>query len=334
MQDKLDLFWHKKTWKKFSSASARDHLPHAMLLTGAKGVGKKIFADKMIKSLLCLKPDPTNRQPCGQCQGCRTYRSGANPDFMRIQLLEGKQQIGVDQIRELSHFLTFSRSFDAYRVILINPVEKMNQNAANSLLKSLEEPSDNTVIILIATHLSTIIPTIVSRSQLLSIPLPARGEAIGWIKAQGSKVDNVEELLEMSAGSPLLALNIDEKSLADKGDFAKDILNIFRENNSVTEIAKKWEKYDQSVLLDWQIIWVQSLLKSVAIASTNSGNQKTKNITRIQKHLDIFKESFPKSLLWQLYFQLLNRKQIVHTSVNPLINLESMLLLWSQASHI
>lgn len=324
MQDKINLFWHEKTWEKFANASVHDHLPHAMLLSGAKGAGKQIFVEKMIKSLLCLNPDPSNRQACGQCQGCKTYRSGANPDFMRIQLLEGKQQIGVDQIRELSNFLTFSRSFDAYRVILINPVERMNQNAANSLLKSLEEPSDNTVIILIVTHLSTIIPTIVSRSQLLSIPLPTKKEAINWIRTQGSKVDNIEELLEMSAGSPLLAINIDEKTLNDKEDFAKDILNIFRESNSVTEIAKKWEKYDQGILLDWQIIWVQSLLKSVTeVSASNETN----------RHFDIIREKTPNSFLWQLYFQLLKKKQIVHTSVNPLINLESMLLLWSQASH-
>lgn len=330
MSNHSDYFWHDKTWDKFASACVIDHLPHAMLLSGAKGVGKQAFAERMIKSLLCLQPDSITRKACNRCQGCKTYESGANPDFMKIQLLEDKKQIGVDQIRQLSEFLTYSRSFNAYRVVLINPVERMNRNATNSLLKSLEEPTNNTVILLIATHLSHIIPTIISRTQLLSIPLPTKEQAISWINTKIPDATEAEELLEMSAGSPLLALTIDKETLNNKEIFANDILSILDKDNSVTEIAKKWEKYDQGILLDWQIIWLQYQLKEV-LAPLNTTTKLSKNADDLQQK---FKHKLSKNMLWQLYQQLLRKKQIIHTSVNPLMNLESMLLLWFQASRI
>lgn len=327
MSVKKDYFWHEKTWEQFTNARSKNHLPHAILLSGSRGVGKLIFAEKIIKSLLCLNTDPATQLACNHCKACKTYESGANPDFKSIQVLEDKQQIGVDQIRKLSEFLTFSRSFDAYRVVLISPIEKMNQNATNSLLKSLEEPADNTVIILVVTHLSKVIPTIISRSQLLSIASPLKSQAVDWVKSHIENPSRAEELLEISAGSPLLAITIDDEILNDRDEFAKDLLNIFNEDNSVTEIAKKWEKYDQAVLLDWQINWLQNILKEVS-----APNQKIIKFTEDTKSkLKYFSDKISIDNLWQIYQQLLRKKQIIHTSVNPLINLESVLLLWLQA---
>lgn len=329
MTDSKHYSWHDKTWEKFVSACSNNHLPHALLLTGANGVGKLAFAERMVKSLLCVNPDINTREACNHCQGCNTYDSLANPDFIKIQVLEDKQQIGVDQIRRLSQFLTISRSFDAFKVVLIHPIEKMNQNAANSLLKSLEEPANNTVLILVASNLSYILPTIISRSQLLSIPLPSNDESIIWMKSffknknQLEYIEKAEELLEMTSGGPLLAVTIDDQTLKEKADFGNDIINILDKNNSVIDVAKKWEKYEQSTLLDWQLLWTQSLLKT-----------SYADITYKDKVLSMLKSKVIKEMLWPLYQQLLSNKKIIHTSVNPLMNLESMLLLWSQTSRI
>lgn len=324
MSEKISYSWHEKTWKQFSNAYTQDHLPHAILVSGGFGVGKQAFSDRMSKLLLCVNTDSNsaNLQACGQCRGCKTYESGANPDYLKIQLLEDKQQIGVDQIRQITKFLTLSRSFNGYRVVLINQIEKMNQNAANSLLKSLEEPTDKTVIILTTPHLSKIIPTIISRSQLLSLPLPSKNEAINWIKTNAPDINlnNIDEILEISGGSPLLAIKFDAEALNQRADFAKDIVNIIDKNSSITDIAKKWEKHDQTILLDWQIIWLQNLLKKTSIPTAGAtilSSEKLKNVN--------------SNMLWVLYQNLLEKKQIIHTSVNPLINLESMLSLWLQA---
>lgn len=321
--------WHDNTWGQFATAYAQKRLPHAILLTGAHGVGKHVFAKRLIKALLCLNPKPETLEACGECQGCKTYESDANPDYMDIQLLEDKQQIGVDQIRKLSEFLTYSRSFEAYRVVLIHPVERMNQNAANSLLKSLEEPAENTVIILTATFLSKVMPTIKSRSQLLTLAMPDRRLAIDWIKKENPDLQNIEELLEMSHGSPLLATQTPDDAIEKRNELAKDILNIVEKNKSVTEIAKKWEKYDVESMLDWQIIWLQNFLKK-----TNASNSNLLALISSSKTLQKLEREILKEQLWDLYQQLIQKKQTLHTSVNPLINIENMLILWLQASPI
>lgn len=320
-----DYSWHSKAWDQFVAAYSQNHLPHALLLTGSQGVGKLAFSQRLVTSLLCLNPDIKTKQACGQCQACKTYESGANPDFMNIQLLEDKQQIGVDQIRRLSEFLTYSRSFNAYRVVLIHPVERMNQNAANSLLKSLEEPADNTVIILTATHLSKVMPTIKSRSQLLNLPLPTRQQAIDWIKQKKPDFKNIEELLEMSHGSPLLAIQTSDDVLEKRNELAKDILNIVEKNNSVIEIAKKWEKFDLEMLLDWQIIWLQQFLKKINAPNSRFSQAHSKILQNLEQII-------VKEQLWVLYQQLILKKKTIHTSVNPLMNIENMLTLWLQAS--
>ena len=327
MTSPINYSWHNKSWDQFTSAYSQDHLPHAILLTGSQGVGKFSFSKRLAKFLLCLNPEPDNQQACDQCQGCKTYESGANPDFMDIQLLDDKQQIGVDQIRQLSKFLTYSRSFNAYRVVLIHPVERMNQNAANSLLKSLEEPADNTVVILTATHLSKVMPTIISRSQLLTLPMPNRQQAIDWIKQEKPDCENVEELLEMSHGSPLLAIQTSNETIEKRNELAKDILNVVEKNNSVTEIAKKWEKFDFETMLDWQIIWLQYFLKKI-----NAPNSRFSQLISLSQTLQRIEQEIVKEQLWALYQQLIIKKQTIHTSVNPLINIENMLTLWLQAN--
>lgn len=327
--------WHKNSWDYFVKARSRNHLPHALLLTGENGIGKLDFAKKMVKSLLCI--EPLDNEPCHQCKACKTYESGANPDFMEIRLLEDKQQISVDQIRKLSEFLTYSRSFNSYRVVLINPVERMNLNAANSLLKSLEEPASNTIIILLATQLNSLLPTIKSRCQLLSVPTPDKTQALAWLRQVAPEISNADELLAMANGKPLLAVDIQDDEIRNREQLAEDILHIVSEYKPVTEIAKKWEKHDHDTLLNWQISWVQDFIKQSALTSSGrypddqgiGGNMQSlsKTLFELRKHQSTAQQ-------WQLYQQLITQKQYLHTSVNSLMFIENMLLLWSESSQI
>ena len=320
MDNKLDIPWHDKVWSQFSNARSRNHLPHALLISGVKGAGKDLFADRIVKSLLCIQP--VDAKACNECSSCKTYSSEANPDYLELGLLEGKQQITVDQIRQLSQFLNYTRSFDGYRVVLVRSIEKMNINAANSLLKSLEEPTSNTVIILTADNLSRILPTIKSRCQKLLLPLPTRSEALTWLKknSKNSQNNNFEELLKLSHGSPIIALEMPDKILQEKNDFSKDVFSILKQDKSIIEIAKKWEKYDLETLLDWQISWVTALIKK-------SAGEQEKNIL-INDLSEFVLSSSTQTRTWVLYQSLIKQKQYIHTSVNTLIFLENMIILW------
>ena len=318
--------WHSASWDKFVTTRSQDHLPHALLLVGADGTGKLDFAKKIATSLLCTAP--VDNKACQNCQSCKTYHANANPDFMQIGLLEDKQQITVDQIRQLSEFINYTRSFQGYRVILINPIERMNQNAANSLLKSLEEPADNTVIILVATNLGKILPTIKSRCQLLTLATPDKNQAISWLKSQSPELTQAEELLYMANGQPLTALAISDEDIQNKEEFAKQLLASCLKQKPITEVAKNWEKFDHQTLLNWQIRWLQTLIKARATsAEKNETNQgySSEILSKLDKVISSQKQ-------WDLYQQLISQKQYIHTSVNALIFVENMLLLWLQAS--
>ncbi len=318
--------WHESAWDKFVTARSQDHLPHALLLVGADGTGKLDFAKKIATSLLCTAP--VDNKACQNCQSCKTYRSNANPDFMQITLLEDKQQISVDQIRKLSEFISYTRSFQGYRVIIINPIERMNQNAANSLLKSLEEPAANTVIILVASNLGKILPTIKSRCQLLTLATPQKSQALSWLQSQSSEPVHAEELLDMANGQPLTALAISAEEVKSKEEFANQLLASCLKQTSITDVAKNWEKFDPESLLNWQIRWIQTLIKSRE-ASTPKGEVPQTDNNPILSKLDCVIENNKQ---WGLYQQLLAQKQYIHTSVNSLIFVENMLLLWLQAS--
>lgn len=323
--------WHQKSWNHIVQARKNNHLPHAILLSGETGIGKQILANKMVKSLLCMNPQ--NYEACNNCQACKTYDSGANPDYINIELLEEKQQISVDQIRNLSEFLNYSRSFNTYRVALINPVERMNQNAANSLLKSLEEPASNSIIILIATQLSKILPTIKSRCQLLSLPTPTREQSLSWLVESSPQLENPELLLEMASGKPLLAIDIKQEDIDSRAEFEADVHSVVTANHAIIEIAKKWEKYNAETLLNWQLLWIQDIIKNTQCNQATIDNSGKNPVQNYPKTLSKLSDTMTIEQMWLLYQQLLKQKQYIHTSVNPLMYIENMLLLWLQASH-
>ncbi len=312
--------WHKPVWDQFSKARRQDHLPHALLLSGEEGIAKVELANNMVKSLLCTAPvskDLINYMPCDSCQACKTYESDANPDYLHIDLLESKQQIGIDQVRLIANFLNYTRSLSQQRVVLLNSADRMNVHAANSLLKSLEEPTQDTVIILISSRPESLLATIKSRCQLLHIPLPTKQQALDWLQKHKPELENPHKTLQIAHGKPLIAADIDNEIINNYEELAGDILDCCLEKKSITELAKKWEKGDIKQLLDWQIIWLQNYLKNAP------------NIS--DKHKKI-KEKLTTSQKWSLYQALIEQKKLVHTSVNTLMFIENMLLLWLKAS--
>ena len=223
---------HEKTWRQLGER--RERLPHALLLTGQRGIGKFDLARGFAESLLCENPLPS-RTACGACLACGWIAQGNHPDFRQVQpeaLAEeegeggegresgGKkkpsQQITIDQIRALDDFLHVGTHRHGVRVVLLHPAEAMNRATANSLLKSLEEPVPGTLFILVSNEPERLLPTIRSRCQQLPIPLPEPSRAQAWLAASGVK--DAARWLALAGGSPLLAVELgsgDERVLLD-----------------------------------------------------------------------------------------------------------------------
>ena len=148
--------WTYPQWQQLVQRVTEQRLPHAMLFTGIEGVGKLQIAYQFAQSLLCEHPDD-DHMPCQQCRSCTQFDGKTHPDFHLLEPEEEGKAIKVDQIRELIDKFALASHYQRYRVAIISPAESMNLSAANSLLKSLEEPPKNTMIILVSSH-STLLP--------------------------------------------------------------------------------------------------------------------------------------------------------------------------------
>ncbi|MGQ0650971.1 MAG: DNA polymerase III subunit delta' [Betaproteobacteria bacterium] len=216
--------WNEPILESIRQRAAR--LPHALLIHGARGVGKLALAERIGQLLLCEAADPA-RRPCGACDACRWYLAGNHPDLRRVEpeILQKpvedadaeapvkktrpSREIKVDQIRDLAQFLHLRSHRGAYRVALIHPADTMKENASNALLKGLEEPPAGAVFLLVTHSPAALLPTVRSRCQAIPVPVPPTEIAMSWLQSQGAK--GAERWLAYAGGAPLLALQYGEQ---------------------------------------------------------------------------------------------------------------------------
>jgi DNA polymerase III subunit delta' len=213
---------------------ARERLPHALLIHGPRGIGKLELAERVAQLLLCEHADPAAR-PCDRCDGCRWYLAGNHPDFRRLEpeaiaklAPEPEEEEGsgaeaparrtkqpsivitIDQVRALADFLNLRSHRGALRVALVHPAEDLYPNAANALLKSLEEPPLGAIFILVSHRPARLLPTVRSRCVAVPVPIPPREQALRWLASQGA--ENAERWLAFAGGAPLDALDYAEEA--------------------------------------------------------------------------------------------------------------------------
>lgn len=201
--------WQQSAHTAFETYLQGGRVPHALLIAGPSGCGKLALARYMARHLLCLRSEPGG---CGDCRSCQLFSGGAHPDFREVSFeLREKgdklsDQIRVPQIRRLIETLYKTTTISARKLAIIHPADRMNLSAANALLKTLEEPVGDTVLILVAHDAGRLPATVRSRCQRLSIGLPARQEALDWLM-QDARADrrDADEALAAAAGRPLEA---------------------------------------------------------------------------------------------------------------------------------
>lgn len=216
--------WHNRIWEDLRFRL--ENLPHALLIHGPQGVGKLSLAEHLAQSLLCEAED-RRRVPCGVCDGCRWFLAGSHPDFRRLEPeslarrpaagddeelpAEGpsgtrkpSSEIRVDQVRGLDGFLNHQSHRGGRRVALVHPAEAMNVNAANALLKGLEEPPGSAVFILVSHHAARLLATIRSRCVTVPVGLPSAEAARAWLADEN--VAEPGRWLAYASGAPLRAL--------------------------------------------------------------------------------------------------------------------------------
>jgi DNA polymerase-3 subunit delta' len=234
------LPWHDAARAAIGQLLARQ--VHAVLLHGAAGIGKLDLALDTAEALLCERRFQDG-SPCGRCPGCTLVAAANHPDLRIVRpeaLAEADSRIGqapgeepaegasagapaesrgrasreirIEQIRDLSEWITLSTHRGGARVIVIEPAESMNTPASNALLKVLEEPPARTLFLLVSHRVDETLPTLRSRCALLRVRLPAPAIALGWLQQQG--VGQPQQRLIEAGGAPLVAAQAERSGLA------------------------------------------------------------------------------------------------------------------------
>jgi len=193
---------------------ANQQLAHGYLFCGPEQVGKTKTARAFMASILCENYQANKKGvvPCGECYHCQQLAKGIHPDVFWIEREEDKKNISIEQINELRNKLGMSSFLNSYKIAVIEGAEKMSLAAANALLKTLEEPSKKTIIILITARLSFLPATIVSRTQIIRFKPVATIEIMNYLVGLESDRQQVEVAANLAAGRPGLAINLIEDS--------------------------------------------------------------------------------------------------------------------------
>jgi DNA polymerase-3 subunit delta' len=235
--------WLAALWEDLVGRLEAGRLPHALLLTGPRGWGQQELALALAKRLLHLGAGPVDD-------------AIVHPDFRLVTIEEGKRQILVDQIRSLNQFAFETASAAGAKVAVIAPAEALNPNAANALLKTLEEPSADTHLLLCTSAAGRLLPTITSRCQRVSVGVGVEAAARRWVAEKAGSGTKTDGALFFAGGAPLAALELlEDGSLEDAENLEQTLLDPRGDVAAITRIA---DRHDVAEVLDW---WLRIVVR-------------------------------------------------------------------------
>lgn len=318
------LPWHDGQWRFLQQAVAHNRLPHALLLSGPPGLGKQQFVSSFAQSMLCMDID-SEGNPCGVCRQCQLLHSGNHPDFRWVKPDEESKSgdITIEAIRALAANATLTTHAGGSKVIVIQPAHRMNNAAANSLLKTLEEPTPGNLLLLLTDQPGRLLATIRSRCQKILFKPPLRSEAIPWLSGRVRHGDP-ELLLTLANGAPLKALQLDNNELLEaRGEMARGFLQLLGGRRDPISTAQAWGGFDRALLLEWLAGWVIDLIR---LKEGGDGRMLfNQDFTQaLQKTADKLNSRTLHDYLRQVY----TAKGTVETNLNPQLTLENLLIAW------
>lgn len=332
--------WLNDAYEKLLTFDKSNHLPQAVLINGVENIGKFKLLTKFISSLMCA-----TKNACGKCKACKKIaknkkenldlyvenelliRRSFHPNIIYCQRELDKnskksQVIKVNQIRAFCDAL--SKTQKGLQIGVIIYADDMNRNAANSLLKTLEEPRDNTLIILLSHKLNSIPATILSRCHRINIVPDFSAETIKWLKKniENSADYDMEHLINMSHGVALKVKHlIESNTLSKYQDWQNELFNIALNPDKIVN-NKIFEKDEIGILYCLQNIIIEAI------------KLKLKN----QKSALIELNSIIKKCDTKFLFLLLNditkAISVFGSQINNVLLLDSILIVWSHITHL
>ena len=262
------LPWLAGARQRMRAALTAGRLPHSLLILSVPGLGAERLANWIAALALC---ESVGARPCNQCPSCRLLQSDSHPDAHAVRLEEDAQQIKVDQVRDLIEALALKSYRGGYKVGIIEGAEALNANGANAFLKTLEEPSADTVLIMIARPNHRLPATIASRCLKLDLRPPATAAAIEWLRANAPGEHAWESALALAGGAPLLAAQLDADGLASlDADMRRSVAALADGSVDITLLAEQWLRSNPGVRITWLENWITQRVR----ASLGGGNSR------------------------------------------------------------
>jgi DNA polymerase III subunit delta' len=254
------LPWLKDSQERLRLAAGLGRMPHSLLLLAAPGLGAEQLANWITALGLCESPDA---RPCGTCASCRLLSSDTHPDVHIVRLEEDAQQIKIDQVRALIESLALKSYRGGYKVGIIEGAEALNVHGANAFLKTLEEPTPDTVLIMIARPSHRLPATIASRCLRLALRPPSAQMATAWLEANSPSVGSWDAALALAGGAPLLALQLDAAGLAElDADMHHSIAELADDSVDLTLLAERWLRSNPGMRITWLENWITQRVRT------------------------------------------------------------------------
>ncbi len=317
--------WQTSTWQNLTTSQQNKRLAHGLLFHGAAGIGKKAFAIEFAHWLICEQP--LADKACGECKACLLIQAGSHPDLHHLSPEEKGKAIKVDQVRGLIEKIALTGYGQRYRVIIVSPADALNINASNSLLKTLEEPPANTILILISDKPSKLMATIRSRTQMIRFDLPTAEQSLAWLNQQN--IDNTELLLKLSAGAPLAALAMaNDEGLKIRDKLFINWQELAAGNADALESAAMWIKDGFKIVDNLPLNWVSSWIMDMIRSLQGSHVKNMANLDYAQTLQNLAGQVDLKSI-YNLLDRLNDTIRLADTAANQQMLVEGLLLHWA-----
>ena len=260
----LEIYpWQKKQMTRLSTMSSQKRLPHGLLLTGPKGIGLKQFSLVFAMRILCESKETNLEFACGGCKSCELFKASTHPDLKFIEVEEDKKSISVKQIREMIEYVSLKSFSTIHKVIIINQADIMQRSASAALLKTLEEPPEQSILILLSHQHSKLPITIRSRCHRIDFKPTYDEIAIGWLNVN---LENTELspnlLLHLTGGGPLRSLELaNEEDLMSRHELVSDLNKLSDKTSNPLKIAAHWHELGAENTIPWLLQIFNDLAK-------------------------------------------------------------------------
>lgn len=321
--------WTEPLWRRWVHDISR--VPHALLLAGPAGLGKAAFARELAQGLLCAAPAPSG-MPCAACKSCRLALAGGHPDLLWVAPVEEGDAILVDQIRAVGDFLSLRPHTADRKVAVLTAAESMNTHAANSLLKSLEEPPPGSYLLLISTIPGRLPATIRSRCVRIDFAPPPLEQALAWLQSQLPESTPADAILALAEQAPLRALGLTEGNfLEQRAQWVADLAAVAQGADPLT-CAARWKKGGAAAGLAWLQRWLADLIRLNISPANNTSDLRSSRLFNPDQYSRLQDQAKGLNLkqLFHMFELVSQNRALTGTGVDELLMLEEALLFWAQ----